>query len=155
MSVLSFKLIYNAKQIQIPTKFRLMTEISSDIYNFLIFTPQHQYEIKSKVTEEVLTSFIHYLVHEEVPEITIDNFYQYSELSAEFNILKDLIQQKKKEFGPLLNSKNTVVDNDLNLSKKKNITFEDEINQLQEIINENGLQIKNITNKVNVALCWL
>lgn len=94
----SFLLYSNNKTFTIPTKFKVLADFPQNIYDTLIFSPQHKYEIKSNVSEEVLRAFINYLKTQHIPEITINNFFEFSELSQEFNQFKEIIQAKQAEF---------------------------------------------------------
>ena len=71
------KLILNSKAFEIPLVFKNIINISPEISNKLIINSDHQYTIKSNVSEEVLQSFINYLVNDEIPDIQIENYNEY------------------------------------------------------------------------------
>ena len=48
--------------------------------------------MKSNVSIEVFDSFIKYLLKKETPNINSNNFFEYEELSKEFDFMKDIIQ---------------------------------------------------------------
>lgn len=98
MSVRYFNLLLESKPFTIPSRFNRLSDLPLEIYNILVFDSNHQYIIQSKVSEEVLKSFINYLVNEKTPDITDTNFFEYYQLNQEFNILNELIQSKKNEF---------------------------------------------------------
>lgn len=94
-----FKLYLKDKTYKIPFKCDHLMHISEDISSSLIFGPQHHYQVKSNVTDEVFQSFIKYLANSERPDIQLSNIHQYIELSQEFQILQEMIDEKKSEFG--------------------------------------------------------
>lgn len=94
----SFNIILCTKKFIIPAKFSNLSNVSTDIYNELIFSPAHEYYVKSNVSERVLESFLASWIIGNVPDIRVENFAEYLFLSKEFNLLKDPIQQKEKEF---------------------------------------------------------
>ena len=93
-----FKLILNSKEYLIPSIFNQLPKISKFITDALIFNVDHRYEVQSKVSEEVFESFIKYLIEEEEPKIEINNYHEYLELKEEFNIMKEIITKKEKEW---------------------------------------------------------
>lgn len=95
----SFDFLLNYKSFSVPARNKNLIDFPQEIFDALVFNEEHKYEIKSKVSEEVLQSFINYLINGEIPKITITNFFEYSELSQEFNQLKEVIQAKQAEFG--------------------------------------------------------
>ena len=64
--------------------------IKKCIYNKLITT--QLYKVKSNVSNTVFDSFLKYLTDKETPNINSYNFYEYEELSNEFDIMQPLIQ---------------------------------------------------------------
>lgn len=94
-----FKLYLKDKTYKIPFKCDHLMHISEDVSSSLIFGPQHHYQVKSNVTDEVFQSFIKYLANSERPDIQLSNIHQYIELSQEFQILQEMIDEKKSEFG--------------------------------------------------------
>lgn len=146
MNQISFELISNKKAFKIPTKFGQLRDVPNDIYNTLIFS-KNQYEIKSKVKDEVLEFFVQYMVREEVPIIDIDNFSQYEELSNEFNLMKDLIQQKKNEIDELILKKK---EEEFKV-KQSQILIDDQYKLLKQIINSNNEKTNNIKEKIELT----
>lgn len=92
----TFELILNGNSYTIPARFDRLTKVSNKVYSKLIFNVPHQYIVESNVSEKVLKSYLEYCVHEEKPNITIGNFYEYYNLSQEFSLLTELVEQKKK-----------------------------------------------------------
>lgn len=87
-------LILGTSTFEIPSNFRFLNDIKPDIYNTLMST--HKYDVKSKVSEEVLESFIRYWTKKEIPEFTENNISEYEKLSQEFDLMTDIIQIYKK-----------------------------------------------------------
>lgn len=76
------KFILNSDEIEINKFFLKIGEIKNkDIPNQLMEKP---YEIKSKVSYEVFKSFIDYLDKGTIPEIHMDNLYEFSLINQEF-----------------------------------------------------------------------
>lgn len=57
-STSSFSFLLGSKTFAIPSRFNKMLEFPQDIYHDIVFNINHQYKIKSNVSEEVLKSFI-------------------------------------------------------------------------------------------------
>lgn len=95
----SFELLLNYKRFTIPSRFDRLTKVSAKVYNILIFSSPHQYNIESNVSEDVLQSYIKYWTDEDLPEVTISNFYEFYHLNQEFDLLTDFLENKKLEFG--------------------------------------------------------
>ena len=91
-----FQLILKSKPYAIPTVFKHTIDMSREIYNFLIFNNNHSYQVKSNVSDQVFRSFVSYLINDEEPDITLENFNQYLELSQEFKLLNSLLADKKE-----------------------------------------------------------
>lgn len=85
----SFKLILNSKVFFIPSNFPRISDISPNIYHS--FINECQYVVQSIVSDEVLQSFIDYLVKNVIPSINSNNKYEYLQLSKEFNVMNNLI----------------------------------------------------------------
>lgn len=112
----SFLFLLRRKTFKVPLIFKHLTDISENISKILITSQNHQYEIQSNVSDDVFQSFIEYLVYSKHPDIQIDNIHEYIELSTEFNILQDIIENKKKEFGEyLINLNAFFITNNQNL----------------------------------------
>ncbi|KAK8839706.1 hypothetical protein M9Y10_031410 [Tritrichomonas musculus] len=108
----SFELRLNLKSFQIPSQFDRLTKVASKIYNCLVFNPSHQYYVESNVSENVFKSFLNYWIKEEIPNINISNFFEYHNLSQEFNLLTDIIEKKKGEYGDDLQFFNGLLEQD-------------------------------------------
>lgn len=65
-----------------------------------------KYYVQSKVEDETLKSFLKYLEKDEIPEITKDNYFDYYQLSNEFGVLKDHLNQQ--QFLPLFYISNLI-----------------------------------------------
>lgn len=141
MNQITFNLVLKSKKFKIPTKFNHLGDVSTKVYNSLIFSPEHEYLIQSNVSEEVLKSFIKYWTTEEIPDILVDNYFEYSELSQEFNILKEYVQKKKKEFGSSLN----LFQNLKNPDQKKRLQQEENTaSKLQNYLDEYGIEMMKL-----------
>lgn len=111
-----FQLLLDSKTFNVPSIFKHMLDISPKIVNILIFNKNHQYQVESKVSENVFQSFLKYLINDDIPDIQIDNFNEYLQLSKEFKILDDIIKAKSNEFGEYfinLNALNNIKNTDL------------------------------------------
>lgn len=112
----TFQLLLDSKTFNVPSIFKNMLEISPKIVNILIFNKNHQYQVESKVSENVFQSFLKYLINDDIPDIQIYNFNEYLQLSKEFQILDDIIKAKSDEFGEYfinLNALNNIKNTDL------------------------------------------
>ena len=84
------KLILKSKEFAISTNFRYFNNIKSEIYDIL--TTTQQYEVQSNVSEETFQAFLDYWTIKKVPEFDEYNISEYTELSEEFDLMKDLVQ---------------------------------------------------------------
>ena len=71
MNQKKIKIIYNSQIIEIPSKFPKLMDVSDTVYNAIFNDPQHQYYVQSKVSLEVLYSFIKCWTEDIIPDITI------------------------------------------------------------------------------------
>lgn len=96
----AFTLILNSKKHTVPSIhiFKYIQKLPTSVSNALVFN-DHQYISKAKVSESVSQSFIDYLINDKKPDISIDNYQEYLEISQEFNLLDDFIKEKEKEWG--------------------------------------------------------
>lgn len=146
------KFILNSKEIEINKFFLKIGEIKNkDIPNQLMEKP---YEIKSKVSYEVFKSFIDYLDKGTIPEIYMDNFYEYSLINQEFQLdyIKDLLNEKRKEFRRIEeiikshSNSNNQIDVEQSIAQLYNIVAlqKEQIEKLQRDLNSQ--KIENETN---------
>ena len=98
MQKIFFKLVLRTKEFDVPFQFKGLTDISTDIFEQILNNPSHKYYVKSDVNDTVLKSFIDFWVQEIEPEINIDNYLQFYQLSEEFNIMKDLLISSKEKW---------------------------------------------------------
>lgn len=110
----SFRLIFKSKVIRIPFKFIHLSDLPENILISLITVPNHQYQVKSNVCEEVFGSFIKYLVDNKLPDITINNINEYIELNSEFQLLSHIIEQKKEQLGEFMINLNGILNHQSN-----------------------------------------
>ncbi|KAK8884317.1 hypothetical protein M9Y10_043425 [Tritrichomonas musculus] len=82
-----FIMSLNETIFKIPFEFCQIFE--SRVYKAIINTKL--YKVKSNVSEEVFNSFVKYITNKELPNINSENFFEYEELSNEFDIMKNLI----------------------------------------------------------------
>ncbi|KAK8883702.1 hypothetical protein M9Y10_042800 [Tritrichomonas musculus] len=68
--------------------------IGQNIYKTLI--TNHQYEVKSNVSNEVFQSFIDYMVNNEIPDINARNASEFEKLSNEFDYMPSMMKLFKK-----------------------------------------------------------
>lgn len=54
----TFQLLLDSKTFTVPSIFKHMLDISPKIVNILIFNKNHQYQVESKVSENVFQSFL-------------------------------------------------------------------------------------------------
>lgn len=85
-----FKLILNSNIFFIPSDFTRLSDISPNIYHFLM--NEQQYVVQSIVSYEVMRSFIDYLDKNINPNINSSNKIEYLQLSKEFNVMNNLIR---------------------------------------------------------------
>ena len=95
----SFKLIFNFNEFILPSPFKYLIEFPQDIQNSLIFNPEHEYRVTSKVSEKVFETFFKYLTNDEQPAIDMHNIHEFIELSHEFLVMSDIVSEKKRELG--------------------------------------------------------
>ncbi|KAK8841185.1 hypothetical protein M9Y10_027385 [Tritrichomonas musculus] len=89
-----FTFIVQAKTYKILASFPYLQDVDEKIYKQLIST--NQYEVKSRVSEEVFQSFINHWTKNELPNLQIDNLNEFEQLSKEFDRMQNLIQIFKK-----------------------------------------------------------
>lgn len=131
-----FKFLLNDSVFTIPPFKRLM-DISPNIQNKLIFSPQHEYSVESNVSSQIFESFIGYLINGNIPSIQISNINEYEKLSHEFDQLRSEIEQKKNEFGEHLINLNGLQEKCDDKS-----TYEEEIaKKLDEYVTKYGCEL--------------
>lgn len=141
----SFELRLNLKSFQIPSQFDRLTKVASKIYNCLVFNPSHQYYVESNVSENVFKSFLNYWIKEEIPNINISNFFEYHNLSQEFNLLTDMIEKKKGEYGDDLQFFNGLLEQD----NENRSDYEKQISEnLDNYLDNYGPEINEAANTV-------
>ena len=89
-----YELILQSKIYKIPLIFPSLILINPVINNKLLI--KKRYKVKSRVNEQIFTSFVNYLVNNVIPEICLNNISEYDELSQEFDIMHEIIQIFKK-----------------------------------------------------------
>ncbi|KAK8887431.1 hypothetical protein M9Y10_038475 [Tritrichomonas musculus] len=137
----AFQICSNSKVFTIPSLFKHLLDISPDISNSLVFGQNHYYCLKSKVNENVFQSFIDYLVDDKIPDIDVFNFNEFMQLSQEFNILIEFLEDKKKQLGEYL-----IYINGLLTNKNENSTFYEEqiAIKLDDYLEKFGEELFNI-----------
>lgn len=94
----SLKLYLNSRKYEIPPKFKRLLDVDDDIYSQLIYNPNHEYQVKSEVSEENFSLFLEYWTLGKEPLITSKNLIEYEQLSEEFKIMNEVIQKAKNNF---------------------------------------------------------
>lgn len=96
---MSYYLILNSKEYELPERFKKVLDIPESLYNKLKENNK-KYTIQSNVSEEVFQTFLRYLIEGTLSEIHIDSFVQLNELAREFGIeeLKTAIEKKKQKW---------------------------------------------------------
>lgn len=94
----SLKLYLNFRKYETPLKFKGLVDVDDEIYSQLIYNPNHEYHVKSKVSEETFSSFLEYWISGKEPLITHINLFEYVQLSEEFKIMNEVIQKTKNNF---------------------------------------------------------
>ena len=89
-----FKLISKSKIFRIPSEFPSLTNVNPHIYSSLI--KNKEYKVKSNVNSTVFVSFINHWVYNKTPDIRLDNFDEYCQLSQEFDRMDNIVQLFKK-----------------------------------------------------------
>lgn len=137
-----FKLYLKDKTYKIPFKCDHLMHISEDVSSSLIFGPQHHYQVKSNVTDEVFQSFIKYLANSERPDIQLSNIHQYIELSQEFQILQEMIDEKKSEFGEYFVNLNGLKNEDSSIYEEQIAKkLDDYLEGYSELLMQSDIQI--------------
>lgn len=98
----TFYFILQKRSFTIESVFKHISNISPEISKNLIFEPNHSYQVISDVSEKVFEDFIEYLINDTIPNINLDNINEFINLSDEFKILGEIIDQKKDEYGEYL-----------------------------------------------------
>lgn len=107
----SFEFILKSGTFSVPSIFKHLVNIPTKISKSLVFDNQHQYKVESDVSEEVFQSFLNYLINDTLPDIQINNFNEFLQLNQEFQLLDDIIEEKKKQFGEYLINLSGIKDN--------------------------------------------
>lgn len=97
----SLSIIFQSKANFIPLKFDLLDNISPSISHSLVLNPNHEYTVKSKVSEAVFQSFLEHWLKGTPSDIQIYNIDEYIQLNQEFQFkqLDTLLKSKEEEFG--------------------------------------------------------
>lgn len=97
----SLSIIFQSKANFIPLKFDLLDNISPSISHSLVLNPNHEYTVKSKVSEAVFRSFLEHWLKGTPSDIQIYNIDEYIQLNQEFQFkqLDTLLKSKEEEFG--------------------------------------------------------
>lgn len=112
MKPTSIELILNSTTFTIqysPKLKELSDEVMKELFDY------HKYVVQSHVENNTFKSFIKYLVDDIIPEINMDNFWDYYQLSKEFGILQNEVESKISQYG----------DNWYNLTYIKNVDSHD------------------------------
>lgn len=91
----SLKLILKSTSFVIPSDFKYLPDVSSDIYQSLM-TQKKKYYVISDISEDILQSFINYWTKRVIPDIKLYNLFEFEQLSQEFDIIKPVIQTFRK-----------------------------------------------------------
>lgn len=110
MEIISSQFLLKGKFYGIIGRFKHFNDIKQNISNSLI-SGSFQYHVNSDVSEEVFQSFINYLEKDEIPDIQFNNINEYRQLSQEFGILSEKLDQKTKEFGEFKVNLNGIQNN--------------------------------------------
>lgn len=130
----SIYLIFKSKKFLIPTGSSFLNRINSNICSILF--ENHNYVVKSIVSDDIFDSFFNYCVSNSIPDICNKNISEFQQLSQEFGVLKDIIQTYQK-FNlesklPSLNEKNYVLKQILYAN---NCEIEEKTKKYHQIIN--------------------
>ena len=93
----TLELILNSKAFSINSYFKRLSHVSKRIYHLLI--QNKQYVVESNASDETFQDFIDYWVENKTPNIQPQNFYEFYQLSQEFELMNELIESKELEFG--------------------------------------------------------
>ncbi|KAK8876075.1 hypothetical protein M9Y10_006260 [Tritrichomonas musculus] len=77
-------IILNSKVFHIPSLFENFVKVKKEIFYSL--TRTGRYQIISNISEDIVQPFIDFWTNNEIPEITLSNYYDYCQLSDEFQI---------------------------------------------------------------------
>lgn len=86
---MSYSLILNTKVFKVPLNSPYLNDVDPNIYSQLI--TNHEYRVKSKVSEQVFESFIDNWINFQILNITEDKIVEFSLLSEECDRNQDLI----------------------------------------------------------------
>lgn len=95
---ISFILFLKSKQFEVPFQFKNLSDVNPDIFEQIISDPKHKYYVKSDVSESIFESFINFWVQETKPEVNIENYYQYLQLSQEFCLMQEFLSSTKSNW---------------------------------------------------------
>ena len=132
----TLSLIFKSKIFTIPSRFRSLNDVKSDIYESLL--ANQKYEVKSNVSEEVFKSFINHWVNRETPDINQNNLFEYELLSEEFDRMRGIIDIFKKQ----QQNQNNNFSHDEEKQAQENI-----IQNLKSIIAKKDENMKHIAKK--------
>lgn len=90
----TFKFNLKGKEYTIPSNFRSVNNVKSDILQTLKSTGN--YQVQSDVSEGVFEGFLDNWVKRTLPDMNLDNIDQYEKLSKEFELMKDLVETFKR-----------------------------------------------------------
>lgn len=114
----------NNDEFHLPFSRRNLNKIPEDKeipYNSL--ATQHEYTIQSKIKNDTFQSFLNYWNDDELPQITLENIWEYYQLSEEFGILREYLSTD--QFSPLFNLSYLINLN--NVSNFEKICFEKKV----------------------------
>lgn len=78
----------------IPYEFKAFVRVSNNIKKSFFFNGG-KYFVRSKVRNEILQSFLDYWVQEKEFKVNVDNIWEYSLLSNEFDLFKDIVSKSE------------------------------------------------------------
>lgn len=86
-----YKLILKGKEYRIPSKSPFLNDVEVDIYISLI--TEGQYDVKCNVSNKVFKEFVDHWISRKDIDINDDNISEYTQISDEFDRIRNLIQQ--------------------------------------------------------------
>lgn len=148
----AFFLNFNDEDFRIQHDSRYLFDINPEIFQELMNT--HYYKVKSNVSPDVFNSFIKYFINRQVPIINSENFFEFQELSNEFEIMKNIIQIysriiKNTDNYSLLNENQTLKHKLNLLISKKQLKSKEYKEKIQILFQNSKIQqyLKSPTNK--------
>lgn len=128
------KLVLKNETLYIPFKFDNIAKTKMSIFSQLM--QNGHYHVQSNVSSVVLKSFINYWVYDQVPIITTEVFLEYLQLSEEFDLMKEVINEYRE-------------------NQEKNKEYLKEIPHLKQKIEEQNIQMNQMKSQISTLMQYI